>query len=438
MNLLIIDQFACGLDLALRAKGYGHSVRLYCRANKDGSRCEIGDGMVTKIKEWEPSMNWADLVFVTDNTFHVHRLEEYREKGYPIFGCNLEGQKWEQDRIYGDKIMKKAGIDTIPMERFSKYEEAINLVLENKNKRYVSKPIGDGAKALSYCSKDWRDMVFMLNKWNKNDSYKGEFVLQEFTEGNEFGCGGWFGPGGFSKCITESWEHKKLMPGECGPTTGEMGTIVRYTYKSKLFDALLRPLEGFLHGIGYTGYIDVNSIVDSRGRPWPLEFTTRPGWPLFSIQQSLHLGDPVEWMCDLVEGEDTLKVNTTDVACGVVAAQPDFPYNRMAQKEVTGYPLFDMCEEDGLDHIHFSEVMMGTMPNESGQNKTPCIVTCGTNILTFVGLGKTICDAREKAYSMYKKKVHLINSPMIRDDIGEKVEKMLPDLHKHGYALGVK
>ena len=78
------------------------------------------------------------------------------------------------------------------------------------------------------------------------------------------------------------------------------------------------------------------------------------------------------------------------------------------------------------------------MPNESGKMKAPCLVTCGTNILTFVGLGKTICEAHEEAHALYKKKIHLINSPMIRDDIGEKVEKMLPDLHKHGYATGVK
>jgi phosphoribosylamine--glycine ligase len=437
MNILIIDQFACGLDIALRAKGYGHSVRLYTRHNKDGSRCETGDGLVPKVKEWEPSMNWADLIFVTDNTLYIRRLEEYRDKGYPIFGCNIEGQKWEQDRIYGDDVMKRAGIETIPMERFSKYEEAIAYVLENKNKRYVCKPIGDGKKDLSYCSKDWRDMTFMLNKWSKSDSYKGEFVIQEFHAGHEMGCGGWFGMDGFSKNITESWEHKKLMSGEHGPTTGEMGTIVRYTNKSKLFDMVLKPLEGMLHGIGYTGYIDVNTIIDEHGCPWPLEFTSRPGWPLFSIQQSLHVGDPVEWMLDLIEGRDTLKVSSK-IACGVVAAQPDFPYNRMAQCEVTGYPLFDMTEEDGLDHIHYSEVKMGVMPNESGKMKAPCLVTCGTNILTFVGLGKTICEAHEEAHALHKKKIHLINSPMIRDDIGEKVEKMLPDLHKHGYATGVK
>ena len=69
---------------------------------------------------------------------------------------------------------------SIPINKFSKYDEAIAFVLKNKEKRYVSKPIGDGAKAISYCSKDWRDMVFMLNKWKKSNAYDGEFVFKSF------------------------------------------------------------------------------------------------------------------------------------------------------------------------------------------------------------------------------------------------------------------
>jgi phosphoribosylamine--glycine ligase len=437
MNLLIVDQFGCGLDLAIRAKAHGHTVRMYTRNNKDGSRCEIGDGIIPKVSEWEPSMNWADLVFVTDNTQYIHRLETYRDKGYPVFGCNLEAQRWEQDRVFGAQVMERAGVKTIPMMSFDKYEEAIAYVLDNKNKRYVSKPIGDGKKSLSYCSKDWRDMVFMLNKWKKEDAYGEEFVLQEFTEGYEFGCGGWFGLGGFSQWITESWEHKKLMSGECGPATGEQGTIVRYTKNSLLFDKVLKPMEDFLHGIAYTGYIDVNCIIDGKGNAWPLEFTTRPGWPLFQIQQALHLGDPLDWMVDLLDGRDTLKVST-DIACGVVVSQPDYPYDTIPPKENTGYPLFDLCEEDGTKNIHYSQVRSGYMPNDSGANRAPCLVTCGNYILTFTGLGETIEEARKAAYGLYKKKVRLINSPMYRDDIGEKVIEMLPELKKHGYATGVK
>jgi len=433
MNLLLIDQFGCCLDLAVRAKAAGHTVRAYMRNNTDGTRCENGDGMIDKVSDWEKHMNWADLIFVTDNTFYIHKLESYRDKGYPIFGANLEGRRWEQDREYGAAILERAGIPTIPMQKFKKYEDAIALVLANKNKRYVSKPLGDGEKSLSYCSKDWRDMVFMLQKWKKDNAYNGEFVLQEFHKGVEMAVGGWFGLGGFSKWYLENWEFKKLMSGDYGPATGEQGTILRYTKESLLADKVLKPLEDFLHGINYSGYIDVNCIIDNKGIPWPLEFTTRPGWPLFQIQQALHVGDPIEWMLDMLDGKDTLKVKT-DIACGVVVSQPDYPYDNVTKKHNTGYPLFDLCEEDGTKNIHFSEIKMGTCPDEKGNNKEPCLVTCGSYILTVSGLGKTIEDARCKAYETYEKKVTVINSPMVRDDVGEKLEKQLPDIQKYGYC----
>ena len=437
MKILFIDQYGFCVDLAVRAKAYGHTVRAYMRNNTDGSRCESGDGMVDKVSNWEDSMNWADLIFVTDNTLFIHKLEAYREKGFPIVGCNLEAQRWEQDRLYGSAIFERAGIKTIPTQKFKKYDEAIALVLANKDKRYVSKPIGDGAKELSYCSKDWRDMVFMLNKWKKENAYKGEFILQEFHKGCEMAVGGWFGLGGFSKWYLENWEFKKLMSGDYGPATGEQGTVMRYTQTSLLAEKVLKPLEGFLHGIGYTGYIDVNCIIDDKGIPWPLEFTTRPGWPLFQIQQCLHIGDPVEWMLGLLEGKDLLKVKTC-LAVGVVVSQPDYPYNNIVKKHNTGYPIFDMTEEDGCENIHFSEVKCGYMPDDKGNLKDPCLVTCGSYVLTVSGTGKTVSEAKCDVYKTIDKKVNMINSFMIRDDIGEKLEGMLPKLHKNGYCKDVE
>ena len=441
MKLLIIDQFDCGfaMDLAMKASDHGHDVRVYMRNNHDGSRNENGDGIdcFKKVADWEPSMNWADLIFVTDNSRFMNRLESYRRKGYPIYGCNVEGARWEQDREYGAAIFERAGIDIIPTTKFSKYDEAIAFVLKNKEKRYVSKPIGDGDKALSYCSKDWRDMVFMLNKWKKMNAYDGDFILQEFHAGSEMAVGGWFGLNGFSKYFLENWEFKKLMSGDYGPATGEQGTVLRYTEKSLLADKVLKPLEGFLHGIGYSGYIDVNCIIDDKGNPWPLEFTTRPGWPLFQIQQALHLGDPIQWMLDSLNGKDTLKVRD-GIAVGIVVSQPDYPYGTVKKKENTGYPIFDLTLDDVAGNIHMSEMKMGYGPGKDGRNTEPCLVTAGSYVLTVSGVGDTVEAAREACYTRFKKKIHMINSPMIRDDIGKKLEKMLPVLQKNGYCKDVK
>ena len=438
MNLLIIDSTGMSLDLALRSMAAGHKVKCFIRNNKDGSHCDVGTGMITRVPTWEPHMEWADLIFLTDNNMYLPQLEKYREKGYPILGCNIEGAKWEQDREKGTAILKMGDIEVIPMEKFTDYGKAIQHVIKNPM-RYCCKPIGDGDKALSYVAKSAADMVYMLQKWEKAKAHKGAFILQDFCKGMEFGVGAWFGPGGFNEQLCESWEFKKLMNDDLGVATGEQGTIVRYTNASLLHDTVLGPLEGMLYAIGYTGYVDVNCIVLPDGRPMPLEFTMRPGWPLFQIQQALHKGDPIEWMVDLIDGKDTLKTSK-DIACGVVISIPEYPYDNVPKKENSGYPLFGIKEEDLVKNVHASEVQWGKAPDMDGDQvkmNVPMYVTAGEYICTVTGTGKTVEKARDACYKLVKDKINVPNSIMYRTDIGCKLEKELPDLHKLGYCKDV-
>jgi len=440
MKILVIDATGCGLSYALHCQAYGHDVKMFERHNKDGSRSEIGDGgLVKRVTNWEDHMKWADLIFCTDNVFYIYALERYRDQGYPIFGPSIDTNRWEQERDHGEKILEKAGISCIPSRTFEKYDEAIAYVMENP-RRYVSKPIGDGAKDLSYVAKDAADMVYMLMKWKKDNAYKGKFILQEFRKGIEFAVGGWFGPAGFNKEFCESWEHKKLMDGELGVATGEQGTVVRYTQDSKLADEMLKPLEDMLHGLGYTGYIDVNCIIDKDGKAWPLEFTMRPGWPLFNIQLSLHRGDPAQWMLDLINGKDSLRVYDK-VATGVVITMPDFPYDKMNKKENSGYPMWGLTMDDAVGDVHLCDVQWGKAPAMSdGEVKlnVPMFVTAGNYVCTVVGLGESVEESREAVYKRIKQKINIPNSIMYRTDIGEKVQKWLPDMLDFGYATGVE
>lgn len=436
MNILIIDAESASLDFSLRCLHHGHKVKVFMRNNKDGSRSTVGDGLIERVSDWEKWMNWADLIFCTDNTFYIHGLERYRDKGYPIFGPSLDTTRWEQDRTHGSDIMERAGIKVIPSQKFSSYDDAIAFVIANP-KRWVSKPVGDGAKALSYVSKSAADLVFMLQKWKKSNAYKGDFILQEFHGGIEMAVGGWFGSCGFSKNVCENWEFKKFMNKDLGVATGEQGTVLRYTDTSKLAEEVLYPLEGYLKGLGYTGYIDVNCIIDDKGTPWPLEFTMRPGWPLFQIQQRLHKGDPAQWMLDLIDGKDTFKVSR-DVAVGVVISIPPYPETILTQKELSGYPLFGLTEEDVVTDVHLSYCMWGKAPNmEGGEVKlnVPMYVTSGSYVATVSGVGCTVEDASDKAYKTIKKKIDIPNSVMYRTDIGERLEEQLDELHKMGYCL---
>ena len=436
MKILVIDVQGNALDYALRCLDEGHEVRLFIRKDREGNSPKIGIGLVTRVPHWEPSMNWADLIFLTDNTYYLHDLEPYRRKGYPIFGCNLAVAQWELDRNEGQRIFEKAGIPVIPTKEFSNYDEAIAYVKQTMG-RFVSKPTGDGSgeesKALSYVSKNPADMVYMLQRWKKNKTYKGKFILQEFVGGIEMAVGAWCGANGMSKYYCENWEFKKLMNDDLGVATGEQGTVLRYTTDSLLAEKVLKPLEPFLKALNYTGYIDVNCIIDKKGNPWPLEFTSRPGWPLFQIQQAVH-PDPCEWMLDMIDGEDSFKPSDK-IALGVVVAQPDYPYSRMTKKEVTGVPVYNVDDSSYRSSIHPCEMMLGTAPYMDGDKlkEGEHLVTAGDYILVCSATAYTVEQAHDRCYKVVKS-IEIPNSIMYRSDIGCRLEKQLPELHKNGYV----
>jgi phosphoribosylamine--glycine ligase len=434
MNILLIDSQSCFLDFAIQCTEAGHTIRWFVGPNGDGSRSLTGLGLNLRVPHWEPHMNWADLIVTSDNAKYTHTLEGYRARGYPIFGPNKESTSWELDRAKGQGILEKFGIDTIPSVEFKNYDKAIAHVEKNM-KRYVSKPNGDVDKALSYVSKSPADMIFMLEHWKKEGKMKDCFILQEFHGGIEMAVGGWMGLNGFSDWWCENFEHKKLMNGDKGVNTGEMGTVLKYVRESLLADMLLRPIEPELIRQGYTGYIDVSVIIDKAGKVWPLEFTTRPGWPLFQIQHAVHRGDPAQWMLDAMNGKDTFRPSE-DVALGIVIAMPDFPYSRLTKKECYGYPVYGMDKPNIRKHIHPAEMAWDVAPTEENGKivRKPMLVSAGDYVLVVSGTGEDVKSAQEACYGVVEK-IELPNSPMYRTDIGDRVIKQLPELQKLGFAL---
>lgn len=435
-KILLIDVYSSYLDFALRCVDAGHEVRWFQSKTREGLPSKVGNGLIKKVPDWESSMRWADIILLADNVRYIQALESWRRKGFPVWGPNIETSAWELDRQKGQDVLKNAGVKIMESTTFKSLNEARQFLIKNPG-RYVSKPNADDNKALSYVSKSARDLMFMFEYWQKNSVVKTDFILQKFTPGIEIAVGGWFGRGGFTGHFLENFEHKKLMNDDVGVNTGEMGTVMKYVKESALADQLLLPLEGELYRQGYTGYIDVSVIVSEKGDPLPLEFTCRPGWPLNQILQSLHKGDPVQWMIDSINGKNTMQVYD-EIAAGVVMAIPDFPYSRLTKKEVSGYPVYGW-DKIRSRNFHPAEMMMGEVWEQDGDKlyKEPGLVTAGDYVCVVSGNGKTVSDARDAAYKNLKK-IELPNSPMYRTDIGCRLEKQLPDLQKHGFCMDWK
>lgn len=434
MRILIVDTFGeTVLDWALRCISDGHSVRWFIAERKT----PIGRGMgIDIVPDWHPSMMWADFVFMPDNLKYLRELDAWRRRGVKIIGPTVETAAWETERTLGMKVLEKVGIECPPYREFRDYDEAIAYV-KREDRAFVSKPCGNETdKALSYVAKSPKDLVFKLGEWKRLGKLKGSFILQEKIDGCEMGVGAWFGPGGFNEGWEENFELKKLMPGDLGQNTGEMGTVMRMVKKSKLAKMVIEPLAHRLEREKYLGNIDVNCIIDDKGQPWPLEFTMRPGWPAFSIQQALHKGDHAEWLLDLAEGRDARCFVYDKVAVGVVMALPPFPNPGEKKDEVCGVPLYGL-KPSIMDDIHPCQVMMGEAPNDKFK-KEPIWVTAGSYVLVATGTGETVKSAQDHAYGVLDNLKATPSSPFWRIDIGDSLGKTLKRCQKHGFAEGMK
>jgi phosphoribosylamine--glycine ligase len=433
-KVLLIDPNGDALDIAIRAQNDGHKVKLFIRDKPREDK--IGLGFVEVIRSFDLYLLWADIIICADNTLYTKQLDAHREKhGTPIIAPTVATAAWELDRDVGQKVFKKHGIEVPAYRMFSKYDEALDYV-RKENRRFVCKPCGDMDKSLSYVAKTPADMVYMLERWKRANKHKGSFILQDFIPGIEMAVGGWFGPGGFNVGWCENWEFKKLMNDDLGVATGEMGTVVRYVRTSKLANKVLRPLEDALDREKYCGYVDVNCIISEDGTPWPLEFTMRPGWPTFNIQQALHTGDSIEWLLKLYGGKDARSFLLNQVAVGVVLSIPQFPY-KGPMEDCTGVPVQGITTAL-WPNIHPLSMMMGKAPCDVGGavQERPCPLTAGDCVLVASGVGETVSQAKEAAYRRIKR-LSVPSSPMYRTDIGDRLVRQLPKLQAMGYATGM-
>jgi phosphoribosylamine---glycine ligase len=416
-----------GLDFVRRCATAGHDVRWYIHSTKP---VRDGEGMTgfRIVSDWRSSMSWArdGLIVTTGNWRFTQELDRYREFGFKIFGPTVASAKLEIDRSAGQQAMEAAGIELIPFETFDNLKAAREFAAKH-DETYVFKPTGDEAdKSLTYVSHDPEDLCGWLDRQIRaGKALKGKCMLQQKVDLLcELGVSGWFGPEGF---LSDKWqvcvEHKNLMDGEIGPATGEMGTVCQYTAADKLAAEMLIPMEPILRNLGHHGDFAIGCGIDKRGKAWPFEFTCRLGWPAYFIQMASHRGDSVQWMLDLLDGKDSLKVSY-DVAIGVVMGQPRFPYNISPPELVEGNPI------RGIEEIGNAAHLVSIMQH-GGKYETS-----GEYVMCVTSLGKTIERSREKAYAAVDK-IKFANR-IFRQDIGQKVIDCLPKLQEFGYLSDMR
>ena len=348
------------------------------------------DGLGRAAKE-----NGIGLVVVGPEAPLASGIVDYFDSlGIPIFGTTKEATQLESSKVFARNLMEKYGIPCPEGAIFSSYSEAREY-LQEQHPPVVIKADGLAAGkgviiagSLAEANKALGDIMEA-----KIFGSAGErVVIDEYLSGREVSLIA-FTDGKAVSPMVPACDYKKIGDNDQGPNTGGMGSYSPPGFFSaemteKVTKDILVPTvkamakEGMLYkGVLYAGLMIVN------GEPVVLEFNARFGDPETQVVLPLLKTDLVDILMAVVQGKlDRVKIEWSSEACvGVVMASGGYPGSYK-----TGFPIH------GIDSLDKGVLVFhaGTKLGNDG-----IIYTDGGRVLTVVGVGKDIAEAREKVYS---------------------------------------
>jgi len=410
-------------DIAWQTVKEGHEVRYWIGAEDER---DIADGFVPKVDDWEAHVDWADVIVFDDTLGQGARAEALRRQGKAVVGGTEYTDRLEDDRSFGQEELKKAGVNIIQYREFTDFEEAIEFVRANPT-RYVIKPSGEAqnVKRRLFVGEedDGHDVINVLEAYKKTIADKiPVFQLQRRMAGVEVAVGAFFNGARFVAPININFEHKKMFPNNLGPSTGEMGTAMFWTEPNRLFFQTLAKMEPLLARERFVGYVDLNCIANSNGI-YPLEFTSRFGYPTIFIQQEGMTTPIGQFLAELARGEDVKLKCRSGYQVGVRVIVPPYPFDDPGTFESLSKDAVIYFKRPSTDGVHIEDAKL-----VNGQ-----WLVAGTSgvVLTVVGTGPTMKAAQQQAYSRVRN--ILIPNMYYRDDIGDRWSEDSDRLFSWGY-----
>jgi phosphoribosylamine---glycine ligase len=422
VKFLFVSPEALSVDLAHVLRQEGNDVKFSVQS---ATEKDVGDGFVEKVESWEDQVDWADVIIFDDIGFGK-TADKLRAEGKKVVGGSAYTDRLENEREFGQQELAKAGVSVLPNWNFSDFEEAIKFVQGNPG-RYVIKPSGraQNEKELLFVGQeaDGNDVINVLAHYKKNWSNKIKiFQIQQFSSGVEVAVGAFFNGKDFVRPVNINFEHKRLFPGNIGPSTGEMGTLMFWIQRSKIFDLTLEKMKPALAASGYVGYIDINSIANGTGI-YPLEFTSRFGYPTISIHMEGITSKWGKFLHSLAKGDDVELNTKKGFQVGVVIAVPPFPFNDDKTFRKFSEDATILFKTQNIDGIHLGEVKMeGSDWRIAGRSGYSLVIT---------GSGITTAEAREQAYRRVAN--IMIPNMFYRTDIGSAWVRDSDLLLSYGY-----
>ena len=316
--------------------------------------------------------------------------------GIPALGPSQQAARIESSKEFALQVMQAAGVPCPEFKSFHNEADALAFIERHREPLVVKADGLAAGKGVSICeTPEQAALAVRACMGQKIFGPAGDtVVVEEFLKGPEISVFA-FSDGQSMSSLVAACDYKRLRDGDKGPNTGGMGSFtppdlwsedladeVRRTIMTPVIEELAR------RGAPYRGILYAGLMLTAEG-PKVLEFNCRLGDPESQVVLPLLDSDPLEIMLACLNG----RLNTTPVAwsdrsyVGVVMASGGYPDRYDTGFEITGLDVED--ENTKVFHAATRRVY-DTQPAKW--------VTTGGRVLTVVGEGESLAEARQASY----------------------------------------
>jgi phosphoribosylamine--glycine ligase len=323
-------------------------------------------------------------------------VDRFRAEGLAIFGATQAAAQIEISKAFSKQLMAQAGVPTAGFRIFDTYAEASSYV-QLRGAPVVIKADGLAAGKGVVVAGTVDEAVHALDDIMRKRAFGtagDQVIVEDCLVGQEVSIFA-FTDGVNISPLVAACDYKRIGDGDQGPNTGGMGAYSPPPFwdaamEQQLRETVMVPVIRALAEAGtpYTGVLYGGIILTDTG-PQVLEFNARLGDPETQVVLPRLENDLLDVVEAVLSGNlASIDLRWSSDACvGVVLAAEGYP----GVYEI-GKPLA------GLDSLPND-----TMAFHAGTTKQEgAAVTSGGRVLTVVGRGASLADARSKAYAVAK------------------------------------
>lgn len=401
MNILILGSGGREYSIGLAISKEEENHKLYFNPG-NGATSQIAENI--NIKDYNELAIWAkenaiDLTIVGPEAPLVDGVVDiFKEHGLTVFGPSKAAAQLEGSKVYMKNILKKYNIPTAAFIETTSEKEAHDFI-DTMSEPIVVKADGlcAGKGVIIAQSKEEAKQAAsdMLSGSSFGDAGTS-IVVEEYLDGYELSI--------FAICDGENYkvlpaaqDHKRVGDGDTGPNTGGMGAyaptpLVNDDIYKKVEERVIKPtLEGMKQeGAPFEGVLFIGVMVVN-GEPIILEYNVRFGDPECEILMPL-LETPVSELFykGATKQLDKLDIKIKDeYGVAVVMASGNYPYGSSEPAEII---VDEIVDEDLKKNTHIS---YAGVEMQDGK-----LMATGGRVLLCVGFGKSIRQARDRAYGL--------------------------------------